>query len=526
MSVAEDGNIQGYSEVSTTEGPVRGARRDGVWTFRGIPYAAPPVGPWRFAAPEPPSIRSTTLDALQYGPISEQDLDPLPQAIPPTQENFFFPGATTSEDCLSLNVWTTDIDGSSPVLVWIHGGAFMYGSGTGSWTDGTAHSKNSRIVVVSLNYRLGIAGGLFLGDIEPGAANFGLLDQIAALRWIKENIASFGGDPARITIGGQSAGAMSVAALLASPLARGLFQRAIVESGHLAATTSVDEAIVARDIVVRQLGLDPTDPQLLSKLRDVNILRLLAIGRLNGLAVRSFPLVADGVSIVADPLAAIRDGFADGVDLLVGTNTEEDRLFALTGWTADETMTLRDDLARVIVDHERLALAVALYTAIDEKTDLDRRHIFATDHGWGEPCRELARAHSDAGNRVYHYEFEWKSTALNGKVGAAHLVELPFAFGNLSAPGTSALLGDKVAESAESLEVSSGMATAWGAFVSHGTPNPSPLPEWPTYTDTDRNTMVINIDSRVEKNRNAERLDFWQSTQSARPLATVGDVAD
>jgi para-nitrobenzyl esterase len=526
MSVADNSDIQAFVEVPTAEGTVRGARRDGVWTFRGIPYAAPPIGPWRFAPPEPPTIRSETMDALEYGHISAQDLDPLPLAIPPTQENFFFPDAIASEDCLSLNVWTTDTDGKAPVLVWIHGGAFMYGSGTGSWTDGTAHAKNSRIVVVSLNYRLGIAGGLYLGDIEPGCANFGLLDQIAALRWIKENIAAFGGDPDNVTIGGQSAGAMSVAALLASPPAKGLFKRAIVESGHLRVTTSIEEATAARNIVLGQFGLEAADPQLLSKLRDLNLLRLLGIGRVNGLAVRTFPLVEDGISIVTNAVEEIADGFANGVDLLIGTNTAEDRLFALTGWTADEGMSLRDDLAGVILDPEKLDNAVALYSEIDEKADVDRRHVFATDHGWGTPCRELALAHSNAGNTVFHYEFEWRSPALGGKVGAAHLVELPFAFGNLSAPGTGALLGDNVAEDAGALAVSSGMATAWGAFVSHGTPNPSPLPEWPAFTDEVRSTMVINVNSRVEVDRNAERLDFWANTNSARPLSTVSDAVD
>jgi para-nitrobenzyl esterase len=525
MSAADSTNPLAYVEVPTREGSVRGVRRDAVWTFRGIPYAAAPVGPWRFAPPEPPSAHAETLDALEYGPISEQDLDPLPLAIPPTQENFFAPEATTSEDCLSLNIWTMDTEAQAPVLVWIHGGAFMYGSGTGSWNDGSAQARNSRIVVVSLNYRLGIVGGLYLGDIEPGLANFGLLDQIAALRWIKENIAAFGGDPTNITIAGQSAGAMSVAALLASPPARGLFTHAIVESGHISASTSVEEAIVARNTVVRQLGLDPTDSQLLQKLRGINMLRFLGIGRLNGLAVRTFPLVRDGVSIVAEPLEELRNGFAAGVDVLIGTNSEEDRLFTLTGWTADESLALRDDLRSVLVNPDDLERAVELYAAIPG-TEMDRRHAFATDHGWGTPCRAMALALADGGNRVFHYEFAWKSTALDGIVGAAHLVELPFAFGNLDAPGTEALLGEGVASNAGSLAVSSGMASAWGAFATNGTPNPSPLPEWPEFTSSRRNTMVIDTTSSLETDRNASRLDFWESVSSAAPLATVGSSGD
>jgi para-nitrobenzyl esterase len=525
MNFSNDGIASNQLEVSTSEGPVRGLKRDGVWTFRGIPYAAAPVGPLRFAPPQPPSIRSARFDAFEYGPISEQDLDPLPTAIPPTQENFFAPDATTSEDCLSLNVWSTDAAGSAPVLIWIHGGAFMYGSGTGSWTDGSAHARNSRIVVVSLNYRLGILGGLFLGDIEPGYSNFGLLDQIAALRWVKDNIASFGGDPNNITIAGQSAGAMSVAALLASPLTKGLYQRAIVESGHLSATTTVDQAIQVRDTVVRQLGLDPADPKLLSALREVNVLRFLAIGRINGLSVPTFPTVQDGVSLEQNPLDAVRGGFAAGVDLLIGTNSEEDRLFALTGWTADEGVTLRDELAVVVPDADNRDNAYELYSS-GPGADVDRRHRVATDNGWGQPCRALALAHSESGNRVFHYEFAWRSPALDGRVGAAHLVELPFAFGNLSAPGVDALNGVGVGEDAIALSVSSGMASAWGAFITSGTPNPSPLPEWPAFTASERNTMIIDASPRLERDRNAERLDFWTRTPSRNLLEVLATAAE
>jgi para-nitrobenzyl esterase len=525
MTDTDQPALAGRVEVTTAEGPVVGRRTDAVTVFRGIPFAAAPVGPLRFAAPEPPYARSEPLDASEYGPISVQDLDPLPFGVPPTQENFFFSEATTSEDCLTLNIWSPDTDGAAPVLLWIHGGAFMYGSGTGSWTDGTAHAQNSRVVVVSINYRLGLVGGLYLGDLQPGLANFGILDQIASLRWVKENIAAFGGDPDNITIAGQSAGAMSTAALLASPLAKGLFQHAIVESGHMSATTSIAEAIEARDTVVRQLGLDPADPRLLRKLREVSILRLMAVQRVNGLEVRTFPLVEDGISIVVDPIDAIRRGFADGVDLLIGINEEEDRLFALTGWTADESMPLRDDLSQVLTDGSDIERAMQLYRG-GPGTEMDRRHRFATDHGWGAPNRELALAHAEAGNRVFHYVFAWRSTALDGRVGAAHLVELPFAFNNLQAPGTDALLGERVAEDATALAVSSGMASAGGAFIAQGTPNPSGLPDWPQYTDSDRNTMVIDGSPHAERDRDAERLDFWSSVEASRPLVTLGQHDD
>src|ERR1700712_1471501 len=223
-------------EVTAPAGQVTGITRDGVALFRGIRFAEPPVGDLRFAAPVD-AAPVDAIDATTWGPISLQDLDPLPRALPGTENYFYAPGVTSSEDCLNLNIWTPEADAAAeplPVLFWIYGGGFLCGSGTGGWVDGTRYARDHGVIVVTMNYRLGLLGNLWLGDLEPTASDLALQDQISALRWVQRNIASFGGDPGRVTISGQSAGGMSVAALLTAPAARGLFHGAAVISGHLA----------------------------------------------------------------------------------------------------------------------------------------------------------------------------------------------------------------------------------------------------------------------------------------------------
>src|SRR5829696_8437568 len=209
--------------VRTTSGAVRGRNRDGVHAYLGIPYAAPPFGPRRFGAPQPPQPWDDVRDATAYGPTV-----PKPPYVPPYDLLLPEP-VIPGEDCLNLNVWTPDPGGAGlPVFVWVHGGAFVNGSGAVPVYDGAAFARDG-VVCVTVNYRLGVEG--FLHFADDGPANRGLLDQLAALRWVQDNIAAFGGDPARVTVGGESAGAMSIGCLLAMSSARGLFARAILQSG-------------------------------------------------------------------------------------------------------------------------------------------------------------------------------------------------------------------------------------------------------------------------------------------------------
>ncbi len=294
--------------------------------------------------------------------------------------------------------------GRAPVLVWIHGGAFLYGSGTGAWIDGTAHAREHGLVVVTLNYRLGLLGGLYLGDTEPGHCDFAIQDQIMALRWVQENIAAFGGDPARVTVGGQSAGAMSTVALLAAPAARGLFARAIVESGHADATVSVETARAATAKALKSLHIEPGAPDVLARLRALSIFRIADTQRELGIEARIFPLVGDGQVLPADPFAAIAAGSARDVDLMIGTTREEHRLFEITGW-AGQAPAIETTLAGAgagpghpggggqAVPGRSRADRAGRTNAVDHPPDLDRARLGRASAPAGGRARLVRRPH-------------------------------------------------------------------------------------------------------------------------------------
>src|SRR5512137_1512649 len=315
------------SIVKTRNGAVRGIAADGVVTFKGIPYAAPPFGANRFRPPQPVRPWSGVRDALDFGP------DP-PQLPPdPTFHEHQVPG----EECLNLCVWTPDLKPAlRPVMVWITGGMFEIGSA--AWYDGRAFARDG-VVYVTINYRVGADGFLYLGD---GNANMGLLDQIAALEWVRDNIAAFGGDPTNVTVFGESAGAMSIGLLLSMPRARGLFRRAIPESG---AAHTVMSAATARRMgryLAERLGVEPTREALAAVPVD-RFLRAQAELKADMWAhpdparwgietvttMLPFHPVIDGDVIPSLPIDRIAAGAGSDVDVLIGTNTDDWRLFVV-----------------------------------------------------------------------------------------------------------------------------------------------------------------------------------------------------
>lgn len=510
------------SHVTAPCGAVHGTREGGVHVFRGIRYAAAPVGDLRFAPPVPMPVVAE-VDATRFGAISLQDIDPLPEALPGAENNFYAPGIRTDEDCLNLNVWTPDTAGAAPVYVYIHGGAFLYGSGTGPWIDGAHLAREHGVVVVTLNYRLGLLGGLFLGDYDPRCANLSIQDQTQALRWVRENIAAFGGDADQVTIGGESAGAMSVLALLTAPDAHGLFHRAVVESGHIDAFLPLETARVSTDQVLRRLHIDPEADDVLERLRDTSTLRILAAQREFGIAVRTFPLVRDDVFLVADPHDALRRGIARDVDLLIGSNREEDNLFAVTGW-APPTRSIEAAAAELLPEGDARDRAIAAYRELAAATGIEGAamdHLITTEHAWAEPVRTVAQEHASSGGRTYHFEFSWASTVPG--VGAAHLVELPFFMGNLDAAGITALLGEETRTDPETIALGQATSAALAQFVTTGDLTDSPLGHWPLFEAGARNTMIIDRRSHVVSDHLAERLDFWESQRGASlaPLSTM-----
>lgn len=515
-------------------GVVRGRAEGGACVFRGIRYAAAPTGQLRFAPPQPPPPppppAGAVIDATTFGLVSLQDIDPLPRAVPGAEHNFYASDARAGEDCLNLNVWTPDTNGRAPVLVWIHGGAFLYGSGTGAWIDGAAHAREHGIVVVTINYRLGILGGLYLGDVEPRHSNFAIQDQVMALTWVRENIAAFGGDPARVTVGGQSAGAMSVAALLAAPDARGLFARAVVESGHADATVSVGAARAATAEALWRLRIEPGTGDVLRRLRSLSIFRIADVQRELGIAARIFPLVGDGLVLPVDPLAAIAAGSARDADLLIGTTREEHRLFEITGW-ADPAPAIGKTLASLVAEADTRAAAARMYQAVAEQTGAATAAItrlIATEHGWAEPARRLAAAHASSGGRTYLYEFAWGWPARGHDVGAAHLADLPYFFGNLHQPGVAEFLGGDGRTDPAAAEVARRVSSAVAQFVTSGDLKDSALGPWPAFTPEDRVTMVIDRQPEAVGDHIAGRLDFWEAHRAATaaPLDSLGMPAD
>ncbi len=467
MSIAA-GNLV----VTTRQGQVRGGVTDGVAAFKGIPYAAPPFGPNRFQPPRPPESWDGVRDALDYGRVAPQ----APYA--PPFDQLLGDQGRPGEDCLNLNVWTPDPSGVGlPVMVWIHGGAFVRGSGALPTYDGTRFARDG-VVCVTINYRLGADGFLYLGD---GIANRGLLDQIAALEWIQQNIRAFGGDPARVTIFGESAGAFSVATLLSMPRAKGLFQRAIAQSGAGHHTSSLATAQLVGRNLADKLGVAPTMPSIAAVPLDRLVEAQAELGQ--ELAIRPDPArwgevaangmifepVVDGEVVPARPIEGIVAGASAGIDLMVGTTTEEWRFFLVPGGAIDRVTEDRlSTMARFMgLD---VVQALSVYRASrPQAISGDLLAALITDWFFRIPAIRLAEAHAKNGGSPHMYEFAWRSPLFDARFGAAHAVEIGFVFDNLRREGAVGLTGDRPPQALADV-----MHRAWVAFASSGAPGWSP----------------------------------------------------
>lgn len=478
--------------AATRSGKVQGLERDGVLEFRGIPYAAPPVGPRRWRPPrrEEPwdGVRDATAFSAEapQGPFAMNTLTGAPES-------------PRSEDCCYLNVWTPACDDARrPVMVWIHGGAFMFGSGSTPWYDGTNLARGGDLVVVTVNYRLGPLGYLHLadlfGDEFEGSGNLGLLDQIAALEWVRDSIAGFGGDPDDVTVFGESAGGGSVGTLLGTPAARGLFRKAVAQSGAASWWATRDGATGIAEALVRGLGVAPGDAD---ALRALPWERLVEASTQLGTAVGSgtlpFQPVVDGVVLPRPPLDEIAAGNAAGVHLLVGTNRHEMTLFNLI----DPSLAQADDdaIARRV---ERFAprdpaQLLAEYrsrrpgaTPAEVWTDL------ASDAVFRLPAIHLAE-HQLPHGPVWMYLFTWESLAFGGLLRSTHALEIPFVFDTLDRPGVELFTGG----GAERREVARHVHPAWIAFARTGDPGHPGLPPWPRYDTARRATMRLDVTCEV-----------------------------
>ncbi|OIK06240.1 carboxylesterase/lipase family protein [Streptomyces monashensis] len=443
-------------EVSTAYGAVRGRYEHGVAVFRGIPYAAPPFGPRRFRPPEPPEPWDGVRDAGAFGPTAPKP--PYSEAFAQYLSDPEIPG----DDCLNLNVWTPAPDPAAhlPVLVWLHGGALTRGSSAVPVYDGTSFARDG-VVCVSVNYRLGIEGYGLFPDAPP---NPGLRDQLAALRWVHDMIGAFGGDPDRITLCGQSAGAISAGTLLAAPQSQGLVRRAVLQSGP---PEVLDRDKVRRMVrrMANRLKIPATAEAFAAVDRDLLLRTQAEAGRLGSpvLGGPAFGIVVDGDLVPRDPLESLIDGdAARGVDLLMGWTRDEYRLWLVPGGLLERVdrlgaVALAGAMARCHTGHE----VPRGYRALNP--DAGTAEIvgqMVTDHLLRVPLHRLADARPGTS---YLYEFAWPS-GLPG-LGACHALELGFVFDTGAAPESRKLAGDGAPP-----DLCTQMHTAWVRFATSGDP--------------------------------------------------------
>jgi carboxylesterase 2/para-nitrobenzyl esterase len=492
-----------YSVIDTSRGKLRGRRENGVIAFKGVRFAARPFGENRLQPPQPIESWDGVHDALMFGPKPPQA--PYPPGIAESLAELVGMG----EDCLTLNIWTPDVGSAGcPVMVWIPGGMFeFHATGATAYYDGSRFARDG-VVCVTISYRVGAEGFLYLGD---GAANMGLLDQIAALEWVRDNIAAFGGDPLKVTIFGESAGGMSVATLLAIPRAKGLFHRAIVQSGNTPNVTSTATAARIGRRLAEILGVEPRR-EAIAALSPERVLEAQAQLRgqllahpdpaLWGEVALSFlpwaPTV-DGQVIPQHPIEAIRTGAAADIDLLVGSNTEETRLFLLSDGSMDRITD--QALSALMMPYGLSAQGLIAYRAANPEASAGELFsTIQTDWYWRIPAVRLADAHaaSAAQAATYMYEFAWRSPQFGGRLGAAHGVEIAFVFDTLGL-GTKPMLGQDPPQS-----LATAMHAAWVAFATTGTCG------WPKYDPAHGTTMHFDTTSYVINDPLRTALVLWQ----------------
>jgi para-nitrobenzyl esterase len=503
--------------VQTTRGAVRGTWESGIAVFRGIPYAEPPVGKLRF---KPPVVRARwdgVRDATHFGEIAPQtDESPLDVMALPA-------GVAQGDDCLNLNVWTPELGSTElPVLVWIHGGGFRFGAGSCPGYDGRTFARDG-VVTVTLNYRLGVCGFLYIGE-RPGSGNFGLLDQIAALEWVQENIAAFGGDPNRVTVAGESAGAQSIGELLAVPPAHGLFRRGIMMSGSGQSHMRAEAAAVTGETLLGQLGARfgdddalaaLTTPELLAAQRAVDR-ETLALLAQRGVAPDPFTL-AFGVSffpttetdlLPKQGLVSIANGAARDVDLLVGTNADEWAVFVPTRALAIAALKRTAELSDVMFKGTGQTGAEALESYRRCRPGACEPDVvvpFMTDAIFRIPAIRLAETAQQHNPRTYMFQFAWK-----GSFGAVHVLGVPFMFDTLD---KSRSIATALGAPNPPQSLATAMHGAWANFIKTGLPQHHSLPEWPAYDTTRRATMQLDVESRIVDDPNGEERRLWDGVQ-------------
>jgi len=460
--------------IETKSGKIQGYIENGLSIFKGIPYAEPPTGELRFKSPVSKTWEDL-LDTTAYSSCAYQGYTDL--------EEWMEKSGPESEDCLFLNIWTPSTDeGNRPVMFWIHGGAFIIGTGNDPTYDGTALARRGDVVVVTINYRLGFFGFPYI----PGKiANLGSLDQILALEWVRDNINLFGGDPSNVTIFGESAGGYSVLSLCSIPAAKGLFRRVIAESAP-----SIDPAATDKPTtkIFRKLGVKGTSFEDLGEKSAEEIIdaqnKVFASDPTNIMALRP---VIDGNVWSKHPLKAFQDGDCSDIDFMIGTNLDEMKLFtnmkSLSPMAAGGEKFIIAYLGTMGINPEKSQEIIETYKeSRAEQGNMETSDLIAailTALAFQVSTARLLEAQSAHQPNTYAYLFSWPS--MNGNFGCCHAIELPFVFGTLDSP----TFGKLVTNTAETQAISEKMMDAWISFARTGSPG------WPGYDFENRATMVF-----------------------------------
>jgi para-nitrobenzyl esterase len=480
--------------VETRSGTVEGVEKQGVLQFRGIPYAASPAGDMRWRPPQPVRPWTGVRAAREFGPVAAQGASRISLFARVDQ----LPEVSESE-CLTLNVYTPATGGEPrPVLVWIHGGAFVGGSGRNPWYNGASFASRG-VVVVTINYRLGALGFLHLGDDLPGSGCCGLLDQVAALEWVRDNIAAFGGDPGRVTVFGESAGGMSIGALLGTPAASGLFQQAILESGAASNVNDVERATQVAELTIDKAG--GRDALLTVPWeRLVEIQAEVTAELQRGAASLPYMPVVDGVVLPRQPLESIAAGGAARVRILIGTTRDEMTLFLYGNPGAaevDEETALRR-LDRHDPGRGREIYDTYLAEVGEGARAADAWVAFETDRVFRIPAIRLAEAQLRHNPDLWSYLFTWESPAMDGLLGSCHALEIPFVWNTLDAGADGFTGGGPQAEA-----LAQEMHGAWTAFAATGDPG------WDRYEPGRRATRVFGPGAGIVEDPRGAARRLW-----------------